>query len=175
MSGSTGGWDWFGHTGGFQGYISRTCVIPTRELAITILTNSTDGWAGLWLDGAIYILRSFAEHGAPSRRVRDWTGRWWSQWGAFDLVPSGNRVVIANPHAINPFMDASEIEVTGRDAGKIALAAGYGSHGEGVRRTRNKAGTVTDLWLAGSNLKPEKILGAEIERRYAPRKRRPIG
>jgi hypothetical protein len=90
-------------------------------------------------------------------------------------VPSGNRVVIANPHAINPFMDASEIEVTGRDAGKIALAAGYGSHGEGVRRTRNKAGTVTDLWLAGSNLKPEKILGAEIERRYAPGKRRPIG
>jgi CubicO group peptidase (beta-lactamase class C family) len=175
MSGSTGGWDWFGHTGGFQGYISRTCVIPTRELAITVLTNSTDGWAGLWLDGAIYILRGFAERGAPSRRVRDWTGRWWSQWGAFDLVPSGNRVVIANPHAINPFMDASEIEVTGRDAGKIALAAGYGSHGEGVRRTRNKAGTVTDLWLAGSNLKPEKILGAEIERRYAPRKRRPIG
>jgi CubicO group peptidase (beta-lactamase class C family) len=173
MSGSTGGWDWFGHTGGFQGYISRTCVIPTRELAITVLTNSTDGWAGLWLDGAIYILRSFAERGAPSRRVRDWIGRWWSQWGAFDLVPSGNRVVIANPHAINPFMDASEIEVTGRDAGKIALAAGYGSHGEGVRRTRNKAGTVTDLWLAGSNLKPEKILGAEIERRYAPRKRRP--
>jgi hypothetical protein len=172
MSGNTGGWDWFGHTGGFQGYISRTCVVPARELAITILTNSTDGWAGFWLDGAIHILRGFAVRGAPSRRVRDWTGRWWSQWGAVDLVPIGNIVMAAVPGAINPFMDASELEISGRDAGKISVAAGYGSHGEPVRRIRNKAGAVTDIWLAGSNLKPEKILSAEIERRYPPRKRR---
>jgi CubicO group peptidase (beta-lactamase class C family) len=174
MSGSTGGWDWFGHTGGFQGYISRTCAVPARDLAITVLTNSTDGWAGLWVDGAMHILRAFATRGAPTRRVRDWTGRWWSQWGAVDLVPSGNLVIAANPHAINPFMDTSEIEVSGRDAGKISLAGGYGSHGEGVRRSRNKAGKVTDIWLAGANLKPEKIIASEIERRYAPRKRHPI-
>jgi hypothetical protein len=49
------------------------------------------------------------------------------------------------------------------------LAAGYGSHGQAARRTRNKAGHVTDIWLAGSNLKPEKILAAEMERRYGPR------
>ena len=30
-----------------------------------------------------------------------------------------------------------------------------------------------DIWLAGSNLKPEKTVAAEIERRYAPRKRKP--
>jgi CubicO group peptidase (beta-lactamase class C family) len=173
MSGTTGGWDWFGHTGGFQGYISRTCAVPSRDLAITILTNSTDGWAGLWIDGAMHILRAFATRGAPARRVRDWTGRWWSQWGAVDLVPIGNLVIAANPHAINPFMDTSEIEVSSRDAGKISLAGGYGSHGEGVRRSRNKAGKVTDIWLAGANLKPEKIIASEIERRYAPRKRRP--
>jgi CubicO group peptidase (beta-lactamase class C family) len=174
MSGTTGGWDWFGHTGGFPGYISRTCAVPARDLAITVLTNSTDGWAGLWVDGAMHILRAFATRGAPTRRVRDWTGRWWSQWGAVDLVPIGNLVIAANPHAINPFMDTSEIEVSGRDAGKIALAGGYGSHGEGVRRSRNKAGKVTDIWLAGANLKPEKIIASEIERRYAPRQRRPV-
>ena len=79
----------------------------------------------------MHILRAFATRGAPTRRVRDWTGRWWSQWGAVDLVPMGNLVMAANPHAINPFMDATEIEVTGRDTGRIALASGYGSHGEG--------------------------------------------
>jgi CubicO group peptidase (beta-lactamase class C family) len=173
MSGNTGGWDWFGHSGGFQGYISRTCVVPAHDLAITILTNSTDGWAGFWLDGAMHILRNFATAGAPKPRLRDWTGRWWSQWGAVDLVPLGNLVIAANPHAINPFMDASEIEVTGRDAGRISLAGGYGSHGEPVRRARNGAGTVTDIWLAGSNLKPEKAMAAEIERRYGPRRRSP--
>jgi CubicO group peptidase (beta-lactamase class C family) len=172
MSGTMGGWDWFGHTGGFQGYISRTCVIPACDLTITILTNSADGWAGFWLDGAMHILRAFKARGAPNRRVRDWTGRWWGLWGAIDLVPMGNLVIVANPHALNPFMDATEIEVTGRDTGRISLAAGYASHGQAVRRTRNKAGTVTDIWLAGSNLKPEKTLAAEIERRYASRQRR---
>jgi hypothetical protein len=84
----------------------------------------------------------------------------------------GNHAIVANPHALNPFMDATEIEVTGRDTGRISLAAGYASHGQAVRRARNKAGTVTDIWLAGSNLKPEKTLAAEIERRYASRQRR---
>jgi CubicO group peptidase (beta-lactamase class C family) len=175
MSGNTGGWDWFGHSGGFQGYISRTTVIPACDITITILTNSIDGWAGFWLDGAMHILRAFKARGAPSRRVRDWTGRWWTIWGAIDLVPLGNLVIAANPHAFNPFMDATEIEVTGRDTGRISLAAGYASHGEPVRRTRSKAGTVTDIWLAGGNLKREKTLAAEMDRRYAPRKRRAAG
>ena len=54
----------------------------------------------------------FKARGAPNRRVRDWTGRWWGIWGAIDLVPMGNVVLVGNPHAFNPFMDASEIEVT---------------------------------------------------------------
>ena len=29
--------------------------------------------------------------------------------------------MVANPQFINPFMDAAEIEVTGRDTGKLAL------------------------------------------------------
>jgi CubicO group peptidase (beta-lactamase class C family) len=170
MSGNLAGWDWFGHGGLFQGYVSRTSVIPACDITITILTNSTDGLAAFWLDGAMQILRAFADGGAPKRRVRDWTGRWWSLWGAVDLVPIGNLVIVANPHLLNPFMDATEIEVSGRDTGRISLAAGYASHGQAVRRTRNKAGRVTDIWLAGGNLKPEKILAAEMARRYAPRK-----
>src|SRR3984885_3092894 len=172
ISGSLGGWDWFGHTGGFQGYVSRTCVIPGRDLAITILTNAIDGWAYAWLDGTMQILRAFATRGAPARRVRDWTGRWWTIWGATDLVPMGNVVVVANPQFGNPLMDAAEIEVTGRDTGRIALAGGYESHGEPVRRTRSKAGIVTDIWLAGINAKPERKVAAEMERKYAPRRRR---
>lgn len=173
MSGNLGGWDCFGHSGGLQGYISRTCVIPGHEVSISILTNATDGWAGFWLEGALHIMRAFATRGVPKRRVRDWTGRWWSPWGAVDLVPMGNLVIAGNPHALNPFLDATEIEVTGRDTGRISLAAGYASHGEPVRRTRNKAGKVTEVWFAGSRVRPEKVVAAEMERRYGPRKRRP--
>src|SRR5262249_26430154 len=146
---------------------------PVCELAITILSNSIDGAAPFWMDGAMQILRVFKTRGAPDRRVRDWTGRWWTMWGAVDLVPMGNRVLIASPHSSNPFMDAGEIEVIGRDAGRIVSASGYASHGEPVRRLRNARGKVTDVWLAGANLKPEQVMAREIERRYPARKRRP--
>jgi CubicO group peptidase (beta-lactamase class C family) len=172
-AGRTDGWDWFGHGGGFQGYISRTCSIPACELAITFLSNCIDGAAPMWMDGAMHILRTFQSRGASDRRLRDWTGRWWTIWGAVDLVPLGNRVLLANPHMNNPFMDATEIEVTGRDRGLIASAAGYASHGEAVRRVRSKRGTVTDIWLGGMNVKPGHVVAREIARRYPPRKRRP--
>ena len=172
MSGTVGGWDWFGHGGGVQGYVSSTCVVPARELTICVLTNSNDGWAGFWMDGVIHILRTFATRGVPARRLRDWAGRWWSSSGALDLVPVGNLVLGANPHAGNPFLDATEVEVTGRDRGRIALAAGYGSHGEPVRRVRTKAGAVTELWWAASRLRPEALVAAELRRRYGTAKPR---
>jgi len=172
-AGRIDGWDWFGHGGAFQGTLSRTCSIPACETAITILSNAIDGAAPFWMDGALQILRIFQTQGAPSRRVRDWVGRWWTIWGATDLVPMGDRVMVANPQLNNPFMDAGEIEVTGRDTGKIVTAAGYASFGEPVRRVRDKRGRVSDIWVAGANVKPEKVLAAEIARRYRPRKSRP--
>jgi CubicO group peptidase (beta-lactamase class C family) len=166
-SGSLDGWDWFGHGGGLQGYISRTAVVPEQDLAISILTNAIDGWAGPWVDGAIRILRRFAREGAPSPAVSDWTGRWWTVWGAGDLVPMGEKVVAANPHfLLNPFMDASEIEITGPDQGRIAVAAGSGSHGEEVRRVRDGDGNITELWFAATKFLPEAEIAAEIEARY---------
>ncbi len=166
ISGTFHGWDWFGHSGGLQGYISRTCVLPRQELTITMLTNATDGWAGYWLDGTMHILRAFAARGAPSRRVRDWKGRWWSTWGALDLVPMGDIVLGGNPHMGNPFLDATELKVIGRDKAEMSVAPGYASHGETVRRVRSGSGAVTELWWAASRLLPEARQAAEMQRRY---------
>ncbi len=97
ISGTFFGWDWFGHSGGLQGYISRTCVYPQQELTVCVLTNALDGWAHLWVDGAANIMQAFQRHGAPSRKVKDWNGRFWSLWAAIDLVPMGNKVLVARP------------------------------------------------------------------------------
>jgi len=102
--------------------------------------------------------------------VRDWTGRWWTSSGAVDLVPMGNRVLLGGPGMGNPFMDATEIEITGRDTGRIVQAAGYASYGEPVHRSRNKAGKVTEVWLAGGMRRPEKTVAAEMERKYGAAK-----
>jgi D-alanyl-D-alanine carboxypeptidase len=166
MSGTTARFDWFGHGGGFQGYISRTSVIPACEIAVTVLTNSIDGWAPVWVNGVKFILQAFSTHGAPSRRTRDWTGRWWTLWGATDLVPMASRVLVANPQLINPFMDTPRIELTGRDTGRIVEAGGFASHGEPVRRVRGKAGAITGIWLGGAHVRPARVVRAEMERKY---------
>jgi hypothetical protein len=80
-------------------------------------------------------------------------------------------VLVGNPHAFNPLLDASEIAVTGRDTGRIALAGGSGSHGEAVGLTRNKAGKVTEVRSAGGKGRSKKIVAAEMERRYGRSKR----
>jgi CubicO group peptidase (beta-lactamase class C family) len=167
ISGSLEGWEWFGHSGGLQGYASTTCVVPERELTVCIFCNASDGWAGYWTEGALHILRRFATGGAPSEKVRDWAGRWWTLWGAADLVPVGDLVLIANPWIGKPFADATEIEVTDPDEGRITLANGYGSHGERVRRVRDTDGTLTEIWLAATRFVPEAAAAAETESRYA--------
>jgi hypothetical protein len=133
---------------------------------VSVLTNAIDGWAALWVDGAMHILRAFSLHGAPSRKVRDWAGRWWSLWGAVDLVPVGNKVLIVAPGFINPIADAGEIVISGRDQGRIAVADGYSSYGEPVRRVRAGSGRVVEIWLAGSKLLPEVKIAKDMQARY---------
>ncbi len=166
-SGTFNGWDHFGHSGGWQGYLSRTCCFPQQQLAVTVLTNAIDGWAHVWVDGTVSILQAFARNGAPTRKVKDWSGRWWTLWGAVDLVPMGNKVVVAAPGFINPLVDAGEIAITGRNSGRVALGGGYGSHGESVRCRRTKSGRISELWLAASKFLPAAKVAREMEKRYA--------
>ncbi|MEO8713999.1 MAG: serine hydrolase domain-containing protein [Acetobacteraceae bacterium] len=170
-SGRLGSWDWFGHAGGFQGYITRTACVPMHDLAVCVLTNASDGMAWPWLDGVLHILKTFAERGKPSRMAAGWAGRWWSVWGAVDLVPMGDKVLVASPGFWNPFLNVSELEITGRDDARIALAGGYASHGEPARRVRGKSGSVTELWLAGSRMVPEARLAKELTTRYPGRQK----
>jgi hypothetical protein len=86
--------------------------------------------------------------------------------GAVDLLPIGDIVMVANPHAFNPTMEASEIEIIGRDNGRIVLATGYQSYGEPVRRTRSKSGATSEIWLSSIRLRPESKVGSEMQRRY---------
>jgi CubicO group peptidase (beta-lactamase class C family) len=166
ISGRLGDGEWFGHSGGFQGYITRSVALPGQDLTISVLTNAADGLAHPWLEGIVHILRCFATNGAPSRKVRDWIGRWWTVWGAVDLLPAGSKVFVAAPALFNPLMDASELAVTGRDKGRIALAGGFASHGEPARLVRDKRGKVVELWLAGARLLSEAKLAKEMTARY---------
>jgi D-alanyl-D-alanine carboxypeptidase len=175
LSGSTPGggpeWDHFGHTGGFQGTLTRTVCVPAQGLSLSILTNAADGLAGVWVDGALQILRTAALHGAPTARTAPWLGRWWSLWGASDLLPLGERVFVANPGLPNPLLDAPQIEPAARHSGatrqgRFLLAGGFASHGETARLVQDARGRASALWLGGTRLQTEAQAARELARRY---------
>jgi CubicO group peptidase (beta-lactamase class C family) len=159
-------WEYFGHNGAFQGFASRTLVLPEPALSISLVTNAVDGPTDRWLDGTVHILASFAKRGPPTGEVRDWTGRWWTRWVAVDLVPMGGKVIVGSPTLPNPFTDASEISVSGADRGRISLATGSAHHGEEVRRIRGRDGKIDEVWLGGMRFLPEAVVAAELEQQY---------
>ena len=167
MAGTVKGHDWFGHGGAFQGFISRTACVPDWGVTISITTNAIDGMAGEWVDGTIGILHEFARHGRAGAEVADWAGRWWTIWGAIDLVPMGRHVLAAMPDLLAPFSERSEIEITGPNEGRIRTAPGFGSHGERVSRVLGATGRPERLQLAGATLVPEAAMVREIEERGA--------
>jgi CubicO group peptidase (beta-lactamase class C family) len=166
MSGTAGGWNWFGHNGGLQGYVSRTRVVPAYDLAVSVLANSADAPVEPWTDGILHILRTFKQRGRASGRATGWTGRWWGLWGAIDLVPMGRVVMVANPQGAQPFAEASEVQVTGRDSGRVVVSSGTRYYGEGARRTRDEAGGVATVWLGGDKFVPREERAAELMWQY---------
>jgi hypothetical protein len=166
ISGSFDGWDWFGHSGGFQGYITRTVVVPEQDIAISCLTNAVDGMSHLWLDGAIAILKRFQTEGAPGEALADWGGRWWNVWGATDLVAAGDKVLLAAPGMVNPFLKVPELTASGRDEARISQSGAFGSFGEPARLVRGPDGAVAEVRIAGTRLVGEAAMAAEVVGRY---------
>lgn len=171
MSGRVGGWDWFGHTGGFPGTLTRTACLPAQGLVISALTNAADGPCQAWVDGLMHILQAFEKHGAPTRQSAPWTGRWWSLWGAVDLLPVKDKVLVANPALPNPVQDAAELAELSRDRdgtrrGRIVLANGFAAHGEPVALSVDARGKARAFQLAGGRLLPEALVAKELRARY---------
>src|SRR6516162_10733899 len=117
-------------------------------------------------EGIIHILASFAKHGTPAKEVRDWTGRWWTLWGAVDLVPMGAKVMVAIPSLPKPLTDASEISISSEDHGRVTLANGFARHGEEVRRIRGSNGGVAELWIGDARYLSEAAFVVELEEHY---------
>ncbi|PNG27292.1 serine hydrolase domain-containing protein [Methylocella silvestris] len=166
IHGDIGDWPWYGHSGSFQGFSTHTAVTPTQDLCISVLTNAGDGAAALLFEGAVHILQAYAQNGAPRDDLAHWVGRWWSLWGARDLVPMGDKVLVALPAQLNPFADVSELTSCGAGAATITKAGGFGNFGEPARLVRSDKGEVSEVWLAGDRLQSEQAFADEARRRY---------
>ncbi|MGH6988094.1 MAG: serine hydrolase domain-containing protein [Caulobacteraceae bacterium] len=161
----------FGHSGGFLGYLSRTAVLAEADFAVSVLTNAADAAPEAWLEGVVSILARFRAEGAPEADLASWSGRWWSVWGAADLVPIGEKVILASPALAKPLSNAPEIQVVGADLARIAQAGGFHSQGEPARLIRNPIGEIVEVRIAASRFLKEEALAAELLGRFGGQSR----
>jgi CubicO group peptidase (beta-lactamase class C family) len=166
MHGGDGEWAWFGHGGAFPGYLSHTSVVPTQGLAISIIVNTVDMAPLSLVDGVISILRACALNGAATTVTSKWSGRFWSIWGAVDLLPVGDRVLVTQPGQLSPLLDAVELIDVGETTARIGKAHGFSSHGEAARLELDADGRPGALWLGGSRLLPEAAMAADVRQRF---------
>jgi D-alanyl-D-alanine carboxypeptidase len=166
MHGGDGEWAWFGHGGAFPGCLSHTSVVPAQGLAISIIVNTVDMSPLPLVDGVISILRACALNGAATTVTSTWSGRFWSIWGAVDLLPVGDRVLVTQPAQSSPLLDAVELIDVGETAARIGKAHGFSSHGEAARLELDADGRPVALWLGGSRLLPEAVMASEVRQRF---------
>jgi CubicO group peptidase (beta-lactamase class C family) len=153
--------DYFGHHGAFQGYQSRTCVVPDLKLTVSIVTNAIDGSAGGWIDSVIHILKHFEQAGATVDALRCWQGRWWNVWATVDMIPLGDVVIYTSSDSSAPFAEPEEIEVLTTTTGRFRRSEGHALFGEMVERKLDNQGHCVAVIVGGDEFLTE---GAHIER-----------
>lgn len=155
-----------GHSGGFPGHTTRTYLDSRDRLAISILTNETDGKATDLTKSAIRLINLALEQKPAEDSALDrYTGRFGDLWGYTDIVRLGNQLFDIPPEADDPASDAGKLEVVDGDTLRVEEQDSYGSPGEPVRYERDASGRILKIVHAGRTLYPEDRMREYLERR----------
>nr|WP_239521170.1 serine hydrolase domain-containing protein [Blastococcus saxobsidens] len=145
-----------GHGGGWPGHITTTLVDPQAQLVVSVLTNAVDGPAHELAVGLVKLVDVALTPRTPSAPpppgtppLSSFTGRFASLWGLLDVTELDGRLVLLRPTAPDPLPTVEELEVLDDDSLRVVPQPGFGASGERVPVTRDDAGRVRSLRLAG--------------------------
>ncbi|WP_161880957.1 serine hydrolase domain-containing protein [Deinococcus alpinitundrae] len=148
-----------GHSGGFPGHTTQSWLDPESGLAVSVLTNCLGGPATEWATNLIKLIDLAVN--APQQKTADapgfdldtFTGRFATNWGAFDVVNLGGRLVSLTPQG-DPAMSATELSVVDADTLMPEPEAGFGAVGEPFRFQRTAASDIEWVRQGGGRAWP---------------------
>ncbi|MFF1818640.1 serine hydrolase domain-containing protein [Kribbella sp. NPDC058245] len=137
--------EYFGHSGGYPGHITKTFTDGDRRLAISVLTNAIDGPATQLAEAGLKLidLAASKERGDATGLSR-FVGRYADLWGITDFAVLGGRLYAIDPTNGDPAADPQPLEVDG-DTLRVTGGTGYGSYGESYVFTFGPDGTVESI------------------------------
>jgi len=148
-----------GHSGGFPGYITQSWLDPESGLAVSVLTNCLGGPATEWATNLIKLI-DLAMNGpekkttdAPGFNLDTYTGRFATDWGVFDLVNLGGRLVSLTPQG-DPALSTTELTVVEVNTLIPEPEAGFGAVGEPFQFQRTAGGDIEWVRQGGGRAWP---------------------
>ena len=148
-----------GHSGGFPGHITQSWLDPASGLSVSVLTNCLGGPATDWATNLIKLIDLAVN--VPEKKTKDvpgfdlesFTGRFATDWGAFDVVNLGGRLASLTPQG-DPALSATEWTVTDADTLMPEPEAGFGAVGEPLQFRRTSAGDIEWVRQGGGRAWP---------------------
>lgn len=130
------GWKLRGHSGGFPGFVTSTKFDPEKKLVVSALTNALGGPAEMITGAIINIIDTFHEKADPNAKtgksLKKFTGRFYSKWGATDIVLAGSTLRATRPRRWSDFQYSDKLRMASPDTLVIEESSGYESPGEQV-------------------------------------------
>jgi len=148
-----------GHSGGFPGHITQSWLDPESGLAVSVLTNCLGGPATEWATNLIKLIDLAVNapekktKGVPGPDLESFTGRFATDWGVFDVVNLGGRLVSLTPQG-DPNLSVTELTIIDAETLMPEPEAGFGAVGEPLLFQRTAAGDIEWVRQGGGRAWP---------------------
>ncbi len=150
------GWQLYGHSGGFPGFITNTQFDPKKKLVVSVLTNVNSSNAKAICTKIINIIDTFQQDTSETKaKIEDlhkFEGRFYSAWGPTDVICVGSKLFSIDPLFWTEFNGAQELSVVDKSTLRIEKTSGYSSAGELVKYTFDSKGKPVRIIGAGSTM-----------------------
>lgn len=140
-----------GHSGGFPGFITRSCLDPDTGLSLSVLTNCIDGPATELLTASykLLALATGLHRGDPGHEGHEgqvdltrFEGGFADVWGRIDVLRFGDRLWLADLAEPDPADNPAELRAESDDRLRVVGGTGFGSYGEAMRYEYDDSGRV---------------------------------
>jgi hypothetical protein len=146
---------YFGHGGGFPGFITATLIDPKEKITVVVLTNALGGAAMKYAKRIVDFLHLFEKekYSQASKKLDEYEGRYEGIWGTSDVINISSKLICFGPTDWNVPKDYDELKKLKGDTFTVESSDGYGHQGEAVTFKRSAKGRIQSVDYAGYLLK----------------------
>ncbi len=142
----------FGHSGGFQGYITRIGIDPQNEIGMVVLTNAIDAVTlPLW-NGMYHTLHYFLHNLDTLKpikkklRLKKYEGLFSSNWGDVEIIEIHHSLNYFYPESEQPMGSVCRLEYETKNICRIVSATGFDYVGEKIRFQFNRSNKLMKIY-----------------------------